>query len=112
MDITKLEGYAPGPWKFWPIGKGYTVECGPNPTGSIAMVDGMRGDMQRANAALVAAAPDLLALAKLGLELAEAVIAEQQAYYDTFPEGYGGSFGHETDAQQLAHSLREKAGVK
>lgn len=74
MDITKLTGFTPGPW----------IEADHFTSGTphLPLVTAMQADIatasvtgtrkeQIANMKLCAAAPDLLVLAKLGLELAK-----------------------------------------
>jgi hypothetical protein len=85
IDLNKLQGFTPGPWKHgsecdgWEIvtnNRGNIIanvnaESGPD----AASVPAMRVMPATGNAALIAAAPEFLELAKLGLELAEYVAA-------------------------------------
>jgi hypothetical protein len=55
--------FTPGPWKVRHLREGHVDETfvAQSLAGSIAGVDGMGRDINRANAALIAAAPDLYA---------------------------------------------------
>ena len=103
MDITKLTGFTPGPWRVrvhpfnsdeFYVSAPMTAEhpyCG-RATG-IEILSDEDYPTKRADASLVAASPVLLELAKLGLELAEEV-----------------SFGDNLERQaELARALRELA---
>lgn len=79
MDINKLQGYTPGPWLKAGDNRVYAdrkFATTPMQRDVVIADKGARTlstDELNANASLIASAPTLLALAKLGLELAEAV---------------------------------------
>lgn len=129
MDITKLTGFTPGPWKWGDAYEQYEREPWGNKDYDGPKYADMRlvagnteilpiridhheiiwdsanglGDLSKANRALIAAAPDLLELARLGLELAESV----QANWDLELQGKA-SLDTNMVVVNKAHALREK----
>ena len=69
-----MSKHSTGPWKKTPItGGGYYIE---NDNEIIAAVRGDPGETQDANAAMIAAAPELLDACKLALEIATSYLKD------------------------------------
>lgn len=99
MDINKLTGHTPGPWLTPESFRGDLPVYARNQKRSyIALVNTERPDWKE-NAEVIQASPDLLELAKLGLDLAEACIGAE-----------GDKPLVPMDVYRKARALKEKAG--
>ena len=78
MDITKLTGFTPGPLH---VTGGYVLTWDFESTADCYMGKPAT-DQRNANAELYAIAPDLLTIAKMGLELAEMVERDGRGLID------------------------------
>ena len=92
MQLDKLIGFTPGPLSAYDTSTGWTIRGGPQ---NQRTADGLR----KGDAHLYAAAPDLLELAKLGLELADMVV-------EVYPRNRTGG---DPEILVKARALREKA---